>query len=119
MHRSFCTAALLLTVSLASVATAQSANAPGGAAHNGSIGPSTIPGATREDKLNYIKAELRKMDTNHDDRITSEEWIAAGGKKSSFDLLDYNKDNILTVQELRSNARKLKAFNDFQAAAPH
>ncbi len=107
-------AALLISTG----AFAQSANAPGGGAHNGTIGPSTIPGATREDKLNYIKAELRKMDTNHDDRITSEEWVAAGGKKSSFDMLDYNKDNVLTLQELRSNARKLKAFNDFQAAAP-
>lgn len=109
-------AGLLLT---AGPTTAQSANAPGGNADNGSIGPAAIPGVTREEKLRNITAALKKMDSNGDDRITSEEWLAAGGKKASFDILDYNKDNVLTWQELRSNARKLRAFNDFVAASPY
>ena len=50
--------------------------------------------------------------------LSLEEWTAAGGKRAGFDALDYNKDNVLTRQEFRSNARKLKAFNDFSAAAP-
>jgi hypothetical protein len=116
MLRSLVVAALLLG---AGSAFAQTANAPGGGGQNASIGPATIPGATREDKLRYVREQLKAMDTNGDQRITSEEWTAAGGKKASFDALDYNKDNILTAQELRSNARKLKAFSDFQAAAPH
>lgn len=86
------------------------------AAQTGTVGPAKIPGATREQKLRAVTDALRKADTNGDDRITSEEWVAAGGKKSGFDILDYNKDNILTLQELRSNARKLKAYEDFAAA---
>jgi hypothetical protein len=89
------------------------------AAQTGSVGPAKIPGATREQKLRAVTDALRKADTNDDDRITSEEWVAAGGKKSGFDILDYNKDNILTLQELRSNARKLKAYEDFEAAPAH
>jgi hypothetical protein len=85
-------------------------------AQTGTVGPTKIPGATREQKLRTVRDALRKADTNDDDRITSEEWVAAGGKKSGFDILDYNKDNILTLQELRSNARKLKAYEDFEAA---
>jgi hypothetical protein len=87
-----------------------------GADQAGTVGPTKIPGATREQKLRTVRDALRKADTNDDDRITSEEWVAAGGKKSGFDILDYNKDNILTLQELRSNARKLKAYEDFEAA---
>ena len=83
------------------------------------IGPATIPGETREAKLHWIADQLKKADTNGDEKITSEEWLAAGGKKAGFDELDHNKDNILTLQELRSNARKLRAFEDWQAAAPH
>lgn len=80
------------------------------------VGPVKIPGATREQKLRAVTNALKKADTNGDERITSEEWVAAGGKKSGFDILDTNKDNILTLQELRSNARKLKAYDDFAAA---
>jgi hypothetical protein len=86
------------------------------AAQTGTIGPTKIPGATREQKLRAVTDALKKADTNGDERITSEEWVAAGGKKSGFDILDTNKDNILTLQELRSNARKLKAYDDFAAA---
>ncbi|MFZ4689329.1 MAG: hypothetical protein ACOYLS_08830 [Polymorphobacter sp.] len=85
-------------------------------AQTGTIGPAKIPGATREQKLRTVTDALRRADTNGDERITSEEWIAAGGKKAGFDILDYNKDDILTWQELRSNARKLKAYDDFVAA---
>lgn len=88
------------------------------AAQTGTVGPEKIPGATREQKLRAMSDALRRADTNGDDRITSEEWVAAGGKKSGFDILDYNQDNILTLQELRSNARKLKAYEDFEAAPP-
>lgn len=105
----FAVAATLLLMAFAAVA--QTA-----AAETGTVGPAKIPGATREQKLRTVRDALRKADTNGDDRITSEEWVAAGGKKSGFDILDYNKDNILTLQELRSNARKLKAYEDFEAA---
>jgi hypothetical protein len=104
MTTRFAAAATLLL--MASAVTAQT----------GTGGPAKIPGATREQKLRAVTDALRKADTNADDRITSEEWVAAGGKKSGFDVLDYNKDNILTLQELRSNARKLKAYEDFEAA---
>ena len=80
------------------------------------VGPAKIPGASREQKLRAVTDALRRADTNGDERITSEEWVAAGGKKSGFDILDYNKDNILTWQELRSSARKLRAYEDFAAA---
>jgi hypothetical protein len=86
------------------------------AAETGTVGPTKIPGATREQKLRAVADALKQADTNGDERITSEEWVAAGGKKSGFDILDTNKDNILTMQELRSNARKLKAYDDFAAA---
>lgn len=97
---------LAILVSLSSAAAAQT----------GTVGPEKIPGATREEKLRVVTDTLRKADTNNDERITSEEWVAAGGKKSGFDILDYNKDNILTWQELRSNARKLRAYEDFESA---
>jgi hypothetical protein len=85
-------------------------------AQSGSVGPSTIPGDTREQKLAYIKGVLTKMDVNDDRKITATEWTTAGGKRANFDTLDTNRDEILTIQELRSNARKLKAFEDFVAA---
>lgn len=85
-------------------------------AQSGSVGPSTIPGETREQKLYNIKEALKKMDVNSDRKITATEWTAAGGKRAGFDTLDTNRDDILTIQELRSNARKLKAFEDFVAA---
>lgn len=88
-------------------------------AQTGTVGPSTIPGETREAKLRWIKEQLKKADTNDDDRITKTEWLAAGGAAKGFETLDTNRDDILTLQELRSNSRKLKAFEDFQAAAPH
>lgn len=96
-----------------------------GAAHaqptegGATVGPARIPGETREQKLAAVTKALRAMDSNGDERITSAEWTAAGGKRPGFDTLDYNRDDVLTWQELRSNARKLKAFKDFQAAAPY
>jgi hypothetical protein len=110
----FVAAATLLL--MASAAIAQTGTETAGTGTAGTVGPTKIPGATREQKLRTVREALRKADTNGDDRITSEEWVAAGGKKSGFDILDYNKDNILTLQELRSNARKLKAYEDFEAA---
>jgi hypothetical protein len=85
-------------------------------AQSGSVGPSTIPGDTREQKLAYIRDMLKKIDVNDDNKVTATEWTSAGGKRTGFDALDTNRDDILTVQELRSNARKLKAFEDFVAA---
>ena len=101
----------LLATALLLVATAAMAQ--------GTVGPAKIPGETREQKLATITKALRAMDTNGDERITSAEWTAAGGKKAGFDTLDTNKDDVLTLQELRSNSRKLRAFKDFQAAAPY
>jgi hypothetical protein len=86
------------------------------AAAQGTIGPSTIPGDTQSAKLVYIAGVLQQMDTNGDGVITLSEWLAYGGSKRGFEQLDYNKDDILTLQELRSNADKLAAFADFQAA---
>ncbi len=83
------------------------------------VGPATLPGETREQKLAYIRDQLRKADTNGDEKISKDEWLAAGGKQAGFERLDTNRDDILTLQELRSNSRKLKAFEDWQAAAPH
>lgn len=83
------------------------------------VGPATIPGETREQKLAYIRDQLRKADSNGDEKISKDEWLAAGGQKAGFERLDTNRDDILTLQELRSNSRKLKAFEDWQAAAPH
>lgn len=94
---------------LAAAATAQTAT----------VGPARIPGETREQKLATITQALKRMDSNGDERITSAEWTAAGGKRTGFETLDTNRDDILTWQELRSNARKLKAFADFEAAALH
>ncbi len=108
---------LLAAVLIASAATAQTGPQAGPQA--GSVGPSTIPGATREEKLMAITAELKKMDVNGDERIAKDEWLAAGGKAAGFETLDTNRDDVLTLQELRSNARKLRAFQDFAAAAPH
>jgi hypothetical protein len=85
-------------------------------AQTGTVGPKTIPGETREQKLYNIKQALTKMDVNSDKKITVAEWTDAGGKREGFDTLDTNLDGILTVQELRSNSRKLRAFEDFEAA---
>ena len=85
-------------------------------AQTGTVGPKTIPGETREQKLYYIKEALKKMDVNGDRKITVAEWTDAGGKRGGFDTLDHNKDGVLTIQELRSNAQKLRAFEDFEAA---
>lgn len=85
-------------------------------AQTGTVGPATLPGATREAKLFAIKDALKAMDTNGDARITKSEWMAAKGKAAGFETLDTNRDDVLTAQELRSNARKLRAFEDFQAA---
>jgi nucleoside-triphosphatase THEP1 len=101
-------AGLLLATTTAATAQPQSDIA--------SVGPPTIPGETKEAKLVYIAAVLQQMDVNYDGVITSAEWVAYGGSKAGFDILDYNKDDILTLQELRSNADKLRAFADFQAA---
>lgn len=85
-------------------------------AQTGTIGPKAIPGATREQKLFTIQTALKAMDVNDDRKVTADEWTAKGGKRANFDLLDTNLDSILTVQELRSNARKLRAFEDYVAA---
>jgi len=82
----------------------------------GTVGPSTIPGATQEAKLIYIAGVLEQMDVNGDGVISLSEWLAYGGSKRGFEVLDYNKDDVLTLQELRSNADKLAAFADFMAA---
>lgn len=81
-----------------------------------SVGPSTIPGETQEAKLVYIADLLRQMDVNGDGVITATEWVDFGGSRAGFDVLDHNKNEILTLQELRSNADKLRAFADFKAA---
>lgn len=88
-------------------------------AQPGTVGPTAIPGQTREQKLYAIQSALKAMDVNGDAKLTETEWTTAGGKKAGFETLDTNRDGILTVQELRSNARKLRAFEDFQAAAPY
>jgi hypothetical protein len=88
-------------------------------AQTGTVGPKTIPGATREQKLFAIQDALKAMDVNGDRMVTADEWTAGGGKRAGFDTLDTNRDSILTVQELRSNARKLRAFEDFEAAPAH
>lgn len=85
-------------------------------AQTASVGPNTIPGTSREQKLMAITAELKKMDVNGDERVAKAEWLAAGGKAAGFETLDTNRDDVLTLQELRSNARKLRAFKDFEAA---
>lgn len=85
-------------------------------AQTGSVGPQTIPGQTREQKLFAIQNALKAMDVNDDRKVTATEWTAGGGKREGFDVLDTNRDSILTVQELRSNARKLRAFEDYAAA---
>lgn len=85
-------------------------------AQTGTVGPSTIPGETREQKLAAIQELLKSMDVNADGKLTQTEWMEAGGQKAGFDTLDTNRDSILTVQELRSNSRKLRAFEDFKAA---
>lgn len=103
----------IIAASLLLAATANAQAPPSGTA---SVGPSTIPGDTQEAKMVYIADVLRQMDLNGDGVITSAEWIAFGGSRAGFDVLDYNKDDILTLQELRSNADKLRAFADFQAA---
>ena len=103
---------IIITVAILLASTAA-------AAQTGTVGPSTIPGETREQKLAWIAGQLRAADTNGDEKIALTEWTEAGGKTGSFAQLDTNRDDILTNQELRSNARKLKAFADFQAAAPH
>lgn len=108
------TAGLLLATSFAATATAQTS--PYTAAATASVGPATIPGETQEAKLVYIADVLRQMDLNGDGVITSAEWVAFGGSRAGFDVLDYNKNEILTLQELRSNADKLRAFADFKAA---
>lgn len=116
MVRMFIAAAILLA---GGAVSAQTANAPGGGAANATVGPKVIPGQTREQKLQALEAKAAEVDTNDDGRLTVAEWEAAGGKRSGFDTLDYNKDGVLTRQEFRSNARTLKAFEDFMAAAPH
>jgi hypothetical protein len=88
-------------------------------AQTGTVGPATIPGETREQKLFYIQDALKAMDVNGDRAITATEWTDAGGKRAGFDTLDHNRDGVLTIQELRSNAAKLRAFEDFKAAPPH
>jgi hypothetical protein len=88
-------------------------------AQTGTVGPKAIPGQTREEKLFAIRDALKAMDTNGDSKVTETEWTTAGGKPAGFATLDTNRDSILTVQELRSNARKLRAFEDFEAAAPY
>jgi hypothetical protein len=109
---------LLLTASAAGAQTGdQAGNQTGNQA--GTVGPSTIPGETREQKLFAIQEYLKSMDVNADGKLTQTEWTEGGGKKAGFDTLDTNRDSILTVQELRSNSRKLRAFEDFEAAAPY
>ncbi len=103
----------------ASLAAAQTANAPGQTRQHASIGPAAVPGDTREQKLAWMNARAKAADTNDDGKLTLEEWTTAGGKRAGFDALDHNKDAVLTRQEFRSNARMLKAFDDFVAAAPH
>lgn len=105
--------AFLMTLVLAGIAAGASAEPAG------TVGPSTIPGETREQKLFAIQEQLKVMDTNGDRKLTATEWTAAGGKQTGFDVLDTNRDSILTVQELRSNSQKLRAFEDFKAAAPY
>ena len=103
----------------AAAASARVGPEPVAAVEHGSVGPAVIPGETKEQKMFVIQDALKKMDVNGDHKVSEAEWLAAGGKKTGFDTLDYNRDGVLTVQELRSNARKLRAFQDFQAAPPH
>ncbi|MEY2884785.1 MAG: hypothetical protein RL490_2509 [Pseudomonadota bacterium] len=111
--------ATLLAAALAGPAAAQTANAPGNTAAHATVGPQAIPGDTREQKLAFMEAKLREADSNGDGKLSLSEWEAAGGKRAGFEALDFNHDDVLTRQEFRSNARKLKAFNDFVAASPY
>ena len=97
---------------------AGAAGAQTAAPQAGTVGPSRIPGETREQKLAAIDNLLKDMDVNQDDVITEMEWTSAGGRAAGFEALDGNRDDRLTRQEIRSNARKLKAFEDIEAAAP-
>lgn len=105
-------AILVMLLFAATAANAQT----GTVAPAGTVGPTTIPGQTREQKLAAIQELLKSADVNADGKLTATEWADAGGQKAGFDTLDTNRDSILTVQELRSNSRKLRAFEDFKAA---
>ena len=47
-----------------------------------------------------------QMDTNHDGVITLDEWKAAGRREFGFKMVDTNKDQKLTPEELRVAAAK-------------
>ena len=52
-----------------------------------------------------VDAEFKKMDSNHDGRISAEEHAA--GAKKMFDAMDANHDGKVTADEMTATQRKV------------
>lgn len=45
---------------------------------------------------------MARIDTDHDGRISRQEWEANGGRKSVFDAYDFNHDGFLDLAEFKA-----------------
>lgn len=49
------------------------------------------------------------MDTDHDGKVSREEWTAAGRNPKRFDMIDADHDGQITREELRAFIEKMRA----------
>ena len=88
---------MVLSFSITSAAGAASAvaeNAPSVPAGSG------VPLTLRTVGPAYADYVLEVVDTDTDRKVTYVEWINAGGSKRSFELVDQNRDGVVTRTEL-------------------
>lgn len=78
--------------------------------HDGYLTDDDIPRfmRTNVDRMQTFHAMLQMADTNHDGKVSRDEFIAAGERM--FDLIDNNHDNVIDKAEMQQAAERLQAL---------
>lgn len=84
--------------------------------HDGYLTDADIPRFMRNNAgaMQKFHALLQMADTNHDGKVSREEFMAVGNRM--FDLIDTNHDNVIDQAEMQQAAERLKAFAAGQSA---
>ena len=69
---------------------------------------------TPPDRTQFRQQMMERLDTNHDGKISDDEWKAGADKR--FDVADTNHDGFVTEGELKAEREKRRAEQDARRA---